>query len=363
MDWLIIVSEGVRMFKRNLRIRKKGFPQYKGNAEQVCKQIVDKCWNGKYFETSYNGNYPEFYCRDFGMATRALLKLGHKGKVRKTLEYALSTFKKHNRITTTINPKGKPFNFPTYGPDSLAFLLHSIFLLGDKNLVERYKIFLNEQVKIFFNKVVDKNGLPKKKHFSSMKDYSLRKASCYNLCMCYVVQKYSRKLGLVNPLKKFDYEKLLMKYYWTGEYFLDDLSGKTYISGDANTLPLWTGLVKDKKIMKKVVSAIRKHKLDEPFPLRYTKRDNTEVDMHWLEIFAKDWERHVLWLHLGYLYIEAVAKVDKKLSKQYIQRYEEHIERFKNHLEVFEPDGKPYNSRFFYSSDSMLWAANYLILK
>ncbi len=181
--------------------------------------------------------------------------------------------------------------------------------------------------------------------------------------MCFLVQKYAKKLKLDNPLKLFNYKKLLMNNYWNGTYFLDDLSGKDYIAGDANVLPFWTGLIQDKNIMRKAISTLQKHKLDLPFPLKYTKEDNNEVDMHWLEFFASDWERHVIWLHLGYLYISVMSKINKKKAKNYLNKYKKHIEKYKNHLEVFQIDGKPYSSRFYYSSDSMIWAANYLGLK
>ncbi len=365
MKWLILANEGLRMFKRARKIKNHGLPKYKGNAKEICEQIIEACWDNKnkYFRVS-TANYPVFYCRDFGMVIDSLLKLGNKKKVTQSLEYALTCFSKHNKITTSINPKGKPFDFPTYAPDSLAFLLYSLNALGDEDLIDKYRHFLNKEIYRFCNKVVDMStGLPKKEHFSSMKDYSIRTSSCYDLCMCYMVQKFTKKFALVNPLNKFDYKKLLLDHYWEGDYFLDDLSGKKYIAGDANVLVFWSGLIKDKKMIKKVMSTLQKHKLDKPFPLKYTHEDNKEVDMHWLELFAKDWEKHVSWLHLGYMYITVVKSVNKKKSLFYLNQYKDSIEKFKNHLEVFQPNKKPYQSRFYYSSDSMIWAANYLGLK
>lgn len=365
MKWIILANEGLRMFKRSIRVKKHGLPKYKGNAKEICEQIIDVCWekDKKYFRVS-NANYPDFYCRDFGMVIDSLIKLGHKKKVYQSLEYALKCFSKHNKITTSINPEGKPFDFPTYAPDSLAFLLYSLDALGNEALIDEHRHFLNKEIYRFCNKVVEMNtGLVKKDHFSSMKDYSIRKSSCYDLCMVFMVQKFAKKFALVNPLKKFNYKKLLIDNYWTGDYFLDDLSGKKYIAGDANVLPFWSGLIKDKKMLGKVLKTLQKHKLDKPFPLKYTREDNKEIDMHWLEIFAKDWEKHVVWLHLGYMYISVVKTYDKKKAKFYLKQYQKTIERFKNHLEVFEPNAKPYHSFYYYSSDSMIWAANYLGLQ
>ena len=38
------------------------------------------------------------------------------------------------------------------------------------------------------------------------------------------------------------------------------------------------------------------------------------------------------------------------------------IEKYKNFLEVFNPDGSPFRSWFYYADEGMLWCANYLTL-
>ncbi|MEM2916641.1 MAG: hypothetical protein QXT19_04780 [Candidatus Woesearchaeota archaeon] len=50
-----------------------------------------------------------------------------------------------------------------------------------------------------------------------------------------------------------DAEKILLKHYWTGDYFLDDLSGKEHVAGDAQVFPFWTGVIDNKKLMKKSI--------------------------------------------------------------------------------------------------------------
>jgi hypothetical protein len=361
MDKIQIINAGLRMFKRNLNVRIKGLPKYKGNAEEVCYKIIDKCWNEKkqYFKTSKD-NYTEFYCRDFGMVTKALIYLNFKEKVKKTLEFALINFKKCNRITVMISKKGKCFDFPYYAPDSLAFLLHSINELNDKSLIKKYKKFLENQIYLFEKKVVQKNGLPKEGKFSSMRDFSIRENSCYDLCMIYMVQKYSKKLKLYNNLQKFNYKNLILKYYWSGNYFKDNLK-TNHFSSDANVLPYWTELIKDKIYFNNSLKYIIKNNLDKPLPLMYSNNKNEK--MHWLEFLVPNWERNKIWIHLGYLYIESVYKFNKKLAFKYIEDYKKNIERYKNQLEIFENNEKPYKSLFYYCSDSMIWAANYLWLK
>ena len=123
---LIHISEALRMFKRARRVSREGFKRYKGSPEHIAKQIIESCWNkeDKYFQVS-SGHFNEFYCRDFGMCAEALVKLGHKKKVIQTLDYALNKFKQSGRITTSISPSGKCFDFPYYGADSLPFIIVS----------------------------------------------------------------------------------------------------------------------------------------------------------------------------------------------------------------------------------------------
>ena len=120
--------------------------------------------------------------------------------------------------------------------------------------------------------------------------------------------------------------------------------------------------IDDKKILKKAIYTIQKHSLDKPFPLRYTHEDNTQVNMKSVAFFAKDYERHVVWTHMGPLFIDIVGKASKQIQKQYLIEYRDMILKYKNFLEVFFPDGSPYRTAFYYSDESMSWCANYLML-
>jgi hypothetical protein len=361
---LIHISEGVRILKRSIYKRRLGIKKYEGNSIEICKQILNDCYNKNkdYFMVSA-GHFSVFYCRDFGWITKSLIELGYKDKVRNTLLYALKHFKKHGRVRTTINHQGKPFDFPTYAADSLPYLLYSLSCLGDQKLTEEYKSFLESEIIYFFNYVVDKNGLVKKdKFFSSMKDHSKRKSSCYDNCMLYMMQQACKKLCLINPFEKFDYPTLIKDNFWTGKYFLDDLSGKKYIAGDANVFPFWTGVIKNKVVLEKTIDSIRKAALDNPFPLKYTFTKEGKADFKLVSMLADNYEGNSIWMHMGPLYIDIVGKVDKKLQQRYLKLYTKVINKHKNYLELFNSDGSLYRKLFYYSDEGMSWCANYLTL-
>ncbi|MBU1598317.1 MAG: hypothetical protein KKE98_07790 [Nanoarchaeota archaeon] len=366
-NFSVQLSEAARIFSRRIKVFFKGINKYSGDDKEICTQIIEDCYNkeNNYFMVS-NGHFSEFYARDFGWCTEALLNLGYRKQVLSTLDYALRIFKKYGRITQSISPNGIPFTFPNrYSPDALAFLVHSLRLAKADDLIKKYKSFLNNEIKIYFDIVIDKSsGLVRlDRHFSSMKDYSIRKSSCYDNVMTGMLANDITQLNLYNPFKKFNYKKLLMDNFWTGNYFLDDLSGNKYISGDANVFPFWSGLIKDKKIIAKALAGVRKAGLDNPFPLKYTAKRYKEQKMLAKEFFAGNYERDSIWAHMGLPYIKVVSTINKSLAKKYLDQYKKQILKHKNFLEVYDSKGEPFKTIFYYTDESMLWCANYLYLK
>ncbi len=358
MDNIIKLQEGARFFKRRLRILLKGTKQYKGDARQICTQIIDDCWNGKYFMTG-QGNFCEFWIRDFSFCLKPLLNLDYREKVVSTLWYALDIFRKHGRITTTISPKGYPFDVFTYSPDSLPLFLFSLRLAGMKEAVEMHKPLLQSEIDRFYAEVVDPaTGLVKKdKWFSSIKDNAVRTSSMYNNTMVAMLSQEIDKAGLRNPFRKFNYKKLLVTKFWTGKYFLNDLSGRKTIAGDANVFPYWTGVIENKEMLSSSVETIRKHRLDRPFPLKYTRETSKESIHRLLNLIVPNYEGNSIWMHMGPVYVQTVAKLDKDLANRYISKYVRVIEKNKNFFEVFTPEGKIYKTLLYYADEGMLWAS------
>lgn len=360
---LIHLKEGIRIFRRSLKVKLFGIKKYKGNADQTCRQIIKDCWNGKYFQVS-SGHFCEFYARDFGFCVGALLKLGYKKEIKKTLEYALNIFEKNRKITTTISPKGVPFDFPYYAVDSLPYMIRSLRILNDEDLIIKHKNFINKEIKKFHEIVFDKEkGLVKENAcFSSMKDHSVRKSSCYDNVMVAMLSNELKKIKILNnPFKNYNFEKTIKEKFWNGSYFLDDLSGSSYVAGDANVFPFWLGVFEDKKMLKSAIKAIQNEGLNKPFPLKYTS-NLTKLKAINAEVFVPGYERDSIWMHMGPLFIGLVKKIDKNKAAHYVNKYAEIIEKHKNYLEVFNADGKPYKTLFYYSDESMLWAANYLVI-
>lgn len=352
-------TEGPRIFLSSWK--NKILPtKYDGNAEEICQQIVKDCWNGRYLQTS-TGNFSQFWTRDFGLCIKSLVELQQKERIHHTLRYALNNFKLHRKITTTITPGGKPFDFPTYAVDSLPWLIHSINV--SKFPYYAFKDFLNKEIKRYYEKVINQHtGLVKPElHFSSIKDFAIRKSSCYDNCMVALLAKDLKSMKLDNPFEKFSYPELIKRHFWNGEYFYDDLSQHKYVAGDANLFPFALGIITDKEMLQSAFKKIHEAGLDEPFPLKYTaSRDN--INFIWQEFFLHNYESSAVWMHLGPLYVKLLQQVDKERAKAYTEKYQQLIEQHKNFLEVFNEKGKPFSTPFYHCDSGMIWAANYLTL-
>lgn len=357
----IYLTEGGRIFVSSLRQRLAP-KTYSGNAEEICKQIVNDCWNGRYFQASAT-NFPQFWTRDFGICTSSLLQLEYRKEVYQTLRYALNCFQHYTKITTTITPRGMAYDFPIYAVDSLPWLIHSIKI--SKFPYYHYKDFLNKEIRKFYTRVIHPStGLVYPHlHFSSMKDLAVRKSSCYDNCMVAMLTADIKEMKLLeNPFSKVHYPELIKKHFWNGNYFYDDLSKQNYVAGDANLFPFLLGIIKERDKMQAVLASIQQHTLDAPFPLKYTSSRN-KINFVWQEKLAlKDYESNAVWTHIGLLFIQWLQQFDKGLAERYKQQYTEMIERHKSMVEVFSADGKSYKSWFYCADRSMLWAANYLTL-
>jgi len=179
------LQEGWRIFKRRNRVNRHGLKEYEGDAAEICEQIIEDCWNGKYFQTSTDyGHYREFYMRDFGWAIGSLLELGYRDRVVKSLEYALEKYSE-NKLTTTINPKGKCIDIFRYSPDSVAYLVRCLKQAKAHDLISKYQDFINKEVEKCYDLCFDEETslIRADKHFGSMKDSTNRNCSTYDNTM------------------------------------------------------------------------------------------------------------------------------------------------------------------------------------
>lgn len=365
---LLMVSEGMRLAFTSTKNRIVKPKKYSGSVENICRDIINDCFDKKrkYFRVSPH-NFKQFYARDFGMCCESLLKLGYKTQVRQTLIYAMSRYVKKGKITTQINPYGHLINFPSHTPESASYMLHSLILLDDKVLIKKYKPFFEKISSEIYEEDIDKKTglLRKDKHFSSMKDHSLRESSCYNNCLLAMFANDLKKINAKSSLTKYNYRKTIARHFLRKSYFLEDLSGSNTFAGDANVFPFWTNLYDtkssaDKALYTKIIKKIRGKKMDSPWPLRYTTKEDAPKKMHITNILCPGYETDTLWMHLGLCYIKSIKNVDPLLYETYLDKYELLIKKHRTFYEVYDTHGKKFSRLLYKSDEAMLWCSIFL---
>src|SRR3989344_2331142 len=359
MYTLTHVQEGLRIFRRSVQ-RRHHTQRYSGDAEAICAAIIERCWNTHdlYFMASA-GHFCEFYTRDFGWCVKALLDLGHRRRVRQTLQYALERFSKAGRIRVAITPSGKPFDLPTYGIDSVPMLIHSLVALGDHTLIKTYEPFLQSEINLLAQNVDAVSGLVRTdRAYSSMRDHAKRTGTCYDNLMIAMISKDLRAIpSLHNPFKKPDYHYLIQKHFWNGSWFCGDMGTRQW-SSEANIMAFWTGVFTEQQRFNSVLREIKKMRLDRPFPLKYEDRPLQRRSL--VSALAPNYKGTTLWAHLAMLYLDVLAEYNHREFRKQLKTYSKVIERYKTFYEVYTPEGKPFNTVLYNTDEGMLWSAGLL---
>jgi hypothetical protein len=241
----------------------------------------------------------------------------------------------------------------------------SIRLSGGFDLLSKYKGYFDRQTKIYYDTVFDeKTGLVKKyKIFSEMRDSIISNSSCYNNCMLALLSDELTKLNLANPFAGLNIKETIIKQFWTGDYFLSDLFGLSYVAGDAQVFPFWCGVTDDENMLNKAIISISKAGLDRPLPLKYVSKDIKNRVIFPNSLVLNDYQGDSIWMNIGLCYLDVLEKFDKKeILQNWLAVYKWHIEENKTFLELFKSDGGLYKKYYYVADEGMLWASKYLYL-
>jgi hypothetical protein len=361
------------------------FTKHSGTVREIAEKIISDCYITKKVQLTQTdpitekrekteqlhkffivstGHFAQFYCRDFGMCVSSLIRLGHKDKCQRTVNYALTIFQHAKKVTTTIDHNNIAVDYFAPGPDSLAFLLHAI-AVTQYQLNQEEKEFLNDQIALYYAQFWDNQAQTpiRNTYVSSAKDHYTRDASCYDFCMIAWTSSNATKLHLFNPFiqenERCEFENRLLELYWNGEYFFDDLTHEEYVASDAQIFPFFTQICTNTDIWQKANKAIIAEKLHEPYPVQYTKKRQKHKE-RFESMFVPNYEGNTIWLHIGLCYLQVLEEYDKNQMNHELTKIKTLVETHQNMLEVLEKNGKPYKSLFYKCDENLLWVSIFL---
>jgi hypothetical protein len=339
-----------------LRGRWAGRPRhrFRGSAEAICRQIVDRCWNGRFLATSI-GHYPDLWTRDLGLCSAALIRLGYREELRLTLAFALDAYERAGRVTTVVRRSG--YGQDIYGEPADAFplLLRSLVLLGDRNLTERHRGFLELQARAY---LLD-HGVHAKEGF---KDTVIRGLSTYEVVMRDVLLHAAETLAIPLPAVAGIPVAPMLRVLWRGGHFAATRDGNgSHFSADAAILPFVLTGATTREMLASAMAEIRRRRLDQPFPLVFSDPPDFEVTRLLPRLTTPGYQEDTIWSIFGVFTILLARRAgDSAGAERYAADYAARIEEAGTFYELYSRDGTPYQSWCYRSCEGMLWAILYL---
>lgn len=212
-------------------------------------------------------------------------------------------------------------------------------------------------------------------HPSSARDGVSRKSSFYDNVIFWKTLQLANKLGVyhITDAELSDLHQRISKAYWNEKqgYYNNDRYDPSF-TGDW-LIGYVTGFFdltnrQDRERTQRTIDYIRRHKVAEPFPLRY-QVDSTAVKMPLvIKWFVPSYGADAIWSYWGAQYITLLTDMSEQTSDQsyrqdalrYVKKYNEAIVRDNGFAETFDPEGNFLRSGLFYKSIRITgWVVQY----
>lgn len=306
--------------------------------------------------------------------------------------YALDAFSSARDITTTIVPMGPRSAVLTQvhpgsvASDSLYGMLYAFDQLQSvpkvqtaaavKQILAERRSDLQMLLDIYRRDVQDPSTqlVTRGIHLASARDGALRDSSFYDNVVLWKTLALADKLGIQKAqLGELDtIRQKIMDIFWDEEkgYFKDDQKNNEYSSDWLLALP--TGFLSvehpdDRTKLERAVAYTRQHKIDQPFPIRYTET-NEDVEAPWaVKTFVPNYGGDAIWSYWGAQYIWLLAALYHQTANEsykldaerYIQTYREKIEQARGFPETFNSKGEFLQNAVYKSIRQTGWVVQF----
>ena len=356
--WPTYAASAARVLQRRLR----GAHRYPGDAESICRAVIDACWDGQHYCASA-GHFRQAWTRDQAFAAPSLVRLGHRERLHASLAWMLDVWRRKGHVTTTIMGRGAARDVWTLGVDSLPLLLHSLRAAEADDLVEAHADWLAADVEDYARTVIDPStGLVRDdRAFSTHRDTLRCRSNAYANTMVLLLDRHLRETGwLTSPVPDGQAERFL-ETFWRGDHFVDR-PDTGEITGDGTVAPFFFEVVPDDLGLRSALAAAEGAGLTTPLPLRYAARRDPGAEDPMTRRFVPDYQGTAMWSSLGAMYLQLLQRVDPSAAHAVADEYRRVVERDGTVTEVFDgaaEDVRPYRGTWsiFIADEAMLWGA------
>ncbi|TAK89756.1 hypothetical protein EPO04_01470 [Patescibacteria group bacterium] len=252
----------------------------------------------------------------------------------------------------------------SYGSDSVYGLLYGLDQLQNEKtsadgkyhqqtrgaaeqIIRERQPQLQQIVNDYLNTVQDpQTGLVKNNlKLASARDGVTRSSSFYDNVVMWKTLELANKLDIrtTNTQELTSLHQRILNTYWSQQTgcFIDSIDNRLSYSSDwLIALPIEFLLpTQDKDRLQSCVSYIRKHKLAEPFPIKYNNESKPEGPWA-VRTFVPNYGGNAIWSYWGAEYITLLANLNKTTNDpSYRQEAERHINTY--HQKMVEYHGFP----------------------
>ncbi len=356
--WPTYAASAGRVLGRRLR----GARRYPGDAEAICRAVVDACWDGHHYCASA-GHFRQAWTRDQGFAAPSLVRLGHRDRLHASLAWMLDVWRDKGHVTTTIMGRRAARDVWTFGVDSLPLLLHSLRAAEAEDLVGAHAAWLREDIERYALTVLDPaTGLVRDdRAFSTHRDTLRCRSNAYANTMVLLLDRHLRETGwLPSPVPDGQADRFL-EAFWHEDHFVDR-PDTGEVTGDGTVAPFFFGVVPDSLGLRSALAAAEDAGLATPLPLRYAARRDPSAEDPMTRRFVPDYQGTAVWSSLGAMYLELLQRSDPEAARPVAEAYRQAVERDGTVTEVWDGQQealRPYRGTFsiFIADEAMLWGA------
>lgn len=334
-----------RRIRHYVERRRKGYSD-RGSLETAAEEIARASAEQRFRAGSH---FPGVWVRDLCFAARGLVALGFREALRSTTTEILRAidttfYTDFHRQSAVATPAEGVDTFP-----ALVLLLDETGVLAERSEAVSTLAALHREK--FFDEdrhVVSGAG-------SSWWDSAGHSREAYNTAMLLTAMERLERhdvettyAGLSRTIREAFHSQL-----WNGRYF-DERRGASVLACDANVIPLYFGIV-DERRAAKIAGSLRSLETEKGLKMR--ERPFTLAEVRPAFLLHRDYHYHI-WPWNSFAYANGLVRYgyDERARRE-VARIERTLERFGNFIEAFTTDGDPYIKRGYAAAEDFTVAA------